>query len=79
MLTLQSWSKPELLGVSAALDKVDKSPKTRVVSIGVDPAFKIIFTPLEYIPTGPPLLSYVIKICLGIYKTIDVTEGSVLD
>ena len=24
MLTLQSWSKPELLGGSVALDKVDK-------------------------------------------------------
>ena len=28
MQTLQSWSKPELLGGSVALDKVDKSPKT---------------------------------------------------
>ena len=28
MLTLQSWSKPVLLGGSVALDKVDKSPKT---------------------------------------------------
>ena len=28
MLTLQSWSEPELLDGSAALDKVDKSPKT---------------------------------------------------
>ena len=28
MLTLQSWSKTEILGGIVALDKVDKSPKT---------------------------------------------------
>ena len=35
-----------------------------VVSIGVNHTFKVVFTPLEYIPTIPPLCSYIINICL---------------
>ena len=34
-----------------------------VVSIGVIIASKVIFTPLECIPTIPPLSSYVINVC----------------
>ena len=34
-----------------------------VVSIGANPTFKVIFTPMEYNPMIPPLLSYVINIC----------------
>ena len=40
-----------------------------VVSIGVNPTFKVIFTPLEYVPIIPPLSSYVINICLYLAKT----------
>ena len=36
---------------------------SNVVSIGAFPAIKFIFTPLEYIPTIPPLSSYVINVC----------------
>ena len=43
--------------------------KVGVVSIGVIPTFKVIFTPLEYIPTIPPLSFYVIDICLYLAKT----------
>ena len=42
----------------------------RVVSIGVTPTFKVIFTPLEYIPIVPPLFSCVINICLYLAKTL---------
>ena len=59
---------------------------SQVVSIGVNHTFKVIFTPLEYILSIPPLSSYVINICLylaiifwfkilqtiDIYKTRDV-------
>ena len=33
-----------------------------VVSTGVNHTFKVVFTPLEYVPTIPPLSSYVINI-----------------
>ena len=39
-----------------------------VVSIGAFLAFKVIFTPLEYILTIPPLSSYVINICFVLFK-----------
>ena len=41
-----------------------------VVSIGVDHTFKIVFTPLEYIPSIPPLPSGIIKICLYLAKIL---------
>ena len=41
-----------------------------VVTIGVNPTFKVIFTPLEYVPIIPPLSSYVINICLYLAKTL---------
>ena len=41
-----------------------------VVSIGANPTFKVIFTPLEYIPTIPPLSSYVINICLYLTRRL---------
>ena len=34
-----------------------------VVSIGVNLTFEVVFTPLEYVPTIPPLSTYVINIC----------------
>ena len=40
-----------------------------VVSIGAILTFKVIFTPLKYIPTVPPLSSYVINI---IKESIDI-------
>ena len=46
--------------------------KKTVVSIGVNPTFKVIFTPLEYIPTIPPLSSYVINVCYNTEKTKDI-------
>ena len=38
------------------------------VSIGANLTFKVIFTPLEYVPTIPPLFSYVINICFVLFK-----------
>ena len=38
------------------------------VSIGVILTFKVIFTPLENIPTIPPLSTYIINICLVLLK-----------
>ena len=35
------------------------------VSIGAFVAFKVVFSPLEYIPSIPPLSSYIINIYLG--------------
>ena len=40
----------------------------RSLSIGAFLAFKVVFTPLEYIPTIPPLSSYVINIRFIIFK-----------
>ena len=40
---------------------------TPVVSIGGFAAFKVIFTPLEYVLTIPPLSSYVINICFVLF------------
>ena len=40
----------------------------RVVSIGAILTFKVVFTPLEYIPTIPPLSSYFINICFVLFK-----------
>ena len=39
------------------------NPMLLVVSIGVNPSFKVIFTPLEYVPIVPPLSTYVINVC----------------
>ena len=39
-----------------------------VVSIGAFLAFKFIFTPPEYIQNIPPLSSYIINICLVLFK-----------
>ena len=39
-----------------------------VVSIGVNPTFKVIFTPLEYVPTKPSLSTYIINICFVLFK-----------
>ena len=41
-----------------------------VVSIGVNHTFKVIFTLLEYVPTIPPLSSYIISICLYLAKIL---------
>ena len=35
----------------------------KVVSIGAFLAFNVVFSPLECIPTIPPLSSYVINVC----------------
>ena len=43
-----------------------------VVSIGVNHTFKAIFTPLEYVPTIPPLSFYVINISLYLASIDDV-------
>ena len=44
--------------------------KLLVVSIGVNHTFKVVFTPLEYIPNIPPLSHYVINTCLYLPKTL---------
>ena len=51
-----------------------------VVSIGLILTFKVIFTPLEYIPTTLPLSSYVINICFVLsneerFKSKNNTNG----
>ena len=40
----------------------------------MNPTFKVIFTPLEYIPTGPPSFVLRHQNLFGIYKTIDVSK-----
>ena len=40
----------------------------KVVSIGAFVAFNVVFTPLDYIPSIPPLSSYVINIYLVMGK-----------
>ena len=45
-----------------------------VVSIGAILTFKVIFTPLEYVPTIPPLSSYVINV---LYFSNNKSVGSV--
>ena len=41
-----------------------------VVSIGTNPTFKVKLTPIEYIPSIPPLSSYIINICLYLAKRL---------
>ena len=41
-----------------------------VVSIGVIPTFRVIFTPLEYNPKMSPLFSYVINVTFAIKKRL---------
>ena len=50
------------------MEKDVKINEKEVVSIGVIPTLKVVFTPLEYVPTIPPLSSYVINICLYLAK-----------
>ena len=47
------------------LSKSSRSHRVRAVSIGVIPTFKVIFTPLEYVPN---LSTYVINICFVLFK-----------
>ena len=57
--------------------------KNQVVYIGVNLTFKVVFTPLEYVPTIPPLSSYVNSIeerggivriySIGVKTTLKVT------
>ena len=52
------------------ISKVLKKTYNTVVSIGIIPTFKVIFTPREYVPTKPPLSSYAINICLYLAKIL---------
>ena len=48
--------------------KVKEKGKERKERIGITLTFKVIFTPLENIPTKPPLSTYVINICFVLFK-----------
>ena len=56
-----------------ALSQIDKMTFL-VVSIGVILTFKVIFTPLEYVPTIPLLSSHVINICSVLFKRRECPE-----